>query len=430
MRKEMYCSSFWSNLYNKSDDIIMTTEEIENFNKRNIEKSNIYDVLNEIKTHSKDEIVEMMYNVSSLPNQRKYKLYLHGKELDDKYSNELVENFNISNLKEVVEPQYGVVVHRTIMKSFPTEDRVFKEENGYYIDRFMETGVYPGEPCIIYNKSKDGNWYFAKIYNYVAWIRSKDVAIGERGIIEEFYNSQEFIVVTDNKIHTVFNPLNEALSDLQLDMGVRLPIDSEWDYDTLVHDMHCEGNYVVKYPVRNSEGNLEFDRILIPFNEGVKEGYLPYTVRNILKQAFKFQGERYGWGGEFNGRDCSGFMLDVYRSFGIILPRNADEQFEKCEGRAIVMPEDMQREIRIEILRDVIPGTMTFYDGHVAMYIGEYDNDFYIIHDTLGYNKDINGEIKKFSTKGVVISNLQGVYTTDEQKEHLLAMLGINEIRK
>jgi len=52
---------------------------------------------------------------------------------------------------------------------------------------------------------------------------------------------------------------------------------------------------------------------------------LPFTRANLLRQAFRFLGERYGWGHDYQGRDCSGFVSEVYRSMGVQLPRNTSD---------------------------------------------------------------------------------------------------------
>ncbi|MCH3960309.1 MAG: NlpC/P60 family protein [Selenomonas sp.] len=39
-----------------------------------------------------------------------------------------------------------------------------------------------------------------------------------------------------------------------------------------------------------------------------------------MKQAFRFLGDEYGWGGQNNSVDCSSFTQNVYRSFGIMIP--------------------------------------------------------------------------------------------------------------
>ena len=62
---------------------------------------------------------------------------------------------------------------------------------------------------------------------------------------------------------------------------------------------------------------------LVPYNADVSVGYLPYTRRNIVAQAFKLLGDRHGWSGQNESRDASGLSMDVFASFGIRLPRNS-----------------------------------------------------------------------------------------------------------
>jgi hypothetical protein len=65
---------------------------------------------------------------------------------------------------------------------------------------------------------------------------------------------------------------------------------------------------------------------LLPANSDSSDDYLPLTRANLIRQAFKFLGERYGWGHSYDARDCSGFVSEVYRSMGVQLPRNTRDQ--------------------------------------------------------------------------------------------------------
>ena len=98
------------------------------------------------------------------------------------------------------------------------------------------------------------------------------------------------------------------------------------------------------------------------------------TRANILRQAFKFLGERYGWGHSYNARDCSGFVSDVYRSMGVWMPRNTRDQsvspglnhrlFE-LRGRSSHAP--VCGAARLEV------GDLVYIPGHVMMVIGSVD---------------------------------------------------------
>lgn len=87
------------------------------------------------------------------------------------------------------------------------------------------------------------------------------------------------------------------------------------------------------------------------------------TGSNIANFALKFVGNPYVWGGTSltNGADCSGFVMSVYRNFGIGLNRTSRAQ--ASNGRAVSLGE-------------LTPGDLVFYAAngrtisHVAMYIG------------------------------------------------------------
>ena len=55
-------------------------------------------------------------------------------------------------------------------------------------------------------------------------------------------------------------------------------------------------------------------------------GFLPFTKANISKVAFSALGNTYGWGGSLNSDDCSGYMRNVYKCFGMELARNTTWQ--------------------------------------------------------------------------------------------------------
>ena len=79
--------------------------------------------------------------------------------------------------------------------------------------------------------------------------------------------------------------------------------------------------------------------------------------RAIVETAKEYLGVQYRWGGRtFFGVDCSGLCFNAYRFNGINIWRDA--VFEKSENL---------REIPY---KDIKPGDLMFFPGHVAMYIG------------------------------------------------------------
>ncbi|MEG0772798.1 NlpC/P60 family protein [Clostridium sp.] len=425
VNKEMCQSDFWINKDKNSKKPIMTKEEIEKYNKKNISSEAIVDIFSmEEKLHS-EEVIELIKALSKEPSVTRYK---DGKPLTSEYYEKLKKNLGIHDLKDKIEIKYGLVIRRSNMKTFPTEDRVFKSPEDYDLDRFMETTAYPCEPCAIYCSSSDHKWYLARIYNYLAWIKAEDVAVGSKEKIMEYVNDKDFIVVTGKQVYTGFNPHNKEISLLPLDMGVKLPLAKEEEIEDLVFDMYPCGSYVVKFPLRNEEGKLRFTMLLMSFTEDISLGYLPYNTKNILKQAFKFQGERYGWGGEFFGRDCSGLVLDVYRTFGFTLPRNAGEQLKKGEGIKKEFGDTSSNEYKKTVFDKLVIGSAIFLDGHVGIYLGRDEKEHYMIHDTVGFYVEEGSTKKYLSTKGVVVSPISCIYTSSGT-EYLKAIIGVKTFK-
>ncbi len=79
--------------------------------------------------------------------------------------------------------------------------------------------------------------------------------------------------------------------------------------------------------------------------------------QQIADYACKFIGNPYVAGGTSltNGADCSGFVMSVYKNFGISLPRSSYSQASAGKGVSY---------------SDARPGDVIYYGGHVGIYIG------------------------------------------------------------
>jgi hypothetical protein len=89
------------------------------------------------------------------------------------------------------------------------------------------------------------------------------------------------------------------------------------------------------------------------------------SPEDLLATARPFLGVPYLWGGmTAHGIDCSGLVSRVYHANGVVLPRDADQQFESPD----VLP------VEREALR---PGDLVFFGqdakdvSHVGLYLGD-----------------------------------------------------------
>ena len=78
----------------------------------------------------------------------------------------------------------------------------------------------------------------------------------------------------------------------------------------------------------------------------------------VAQFALQFKGNPYVWGGTSltNGADCSGFVMSVYKNFGVNLPHSSTADRNVGSG--------------VGSLAEAQPGDIICYSGHVGIYIG------------------------------------------------------------
>jgi cell wall-associated NlpC family hydrolase len=205
----------------------------------------------------------------------------------------------------------------------------------------------------------------------------------------------------------VFTPERPAVSRLALDMGVRLPVLEDWPADEPVNGQHPYTGHVIELPVREADGSLALAPALLPKVADSAGDYLPLTRANIVRQAFRFLGERYGWGHSYGARDCSGFVSEVYRSMGLMLPRNTSDQGVSPAFDKRLFDDSDSRAERLVALRSLDVGHLVYIPGHVMMVVGTVDGEPWVIHDTTGFGHVApDGTFTRVPLNGVSITPL------------------------
>jgi len=135
-------------------------------------------------------------------------------------------NLNLDSLnnKEQIRVHFGLVVKRANMRSFPTDQYYYSTEETKFIDRFQENGLFPGDEVAVLLQSQDGKWLFVQSFNYSAWVIRDSIAFARREAIRDYKGRSPFLLVTGDKVRTSNNPWRPEVSEIQLDMGISLPL--------------------------------------------------------------------------------------------------------------------------------------------------------------------------------------------------------------
>lgn len=312
--------------------------------------------------------------------------------------------------------RYGLVVRRADLRTFPTRLRVFNARGDTDIDRFQESALFPGTPVTIAHESRDGRYWFVVSPLYAAWVEKERIAQGAKAAVFDYTRKTPYRVVTGASARTVHTPEQPGVSDVQLEMGVRVPLLAHWPADRPVNGQHHYTATVIELPYRDADGHLKFSPALLPRTADTAADYLPLTQANLVRQGFKFLGERYGWGHSYNTRDCSGFVSEIYRSFGVQLPRNTRDQAVSPAYNRIELADDLDHEARLKIVKTLEVGDLIYIPGHVMMVVGHEDGWPYVIHDTTGITfRDRTGDLTRVHLNGVSVTPLVPLLFNREQ---------------
>lgn len=312
--------------------------------------------------------------------------------------------------------RYGLVVHRAALRAFPTGLRVFSSAGETDIDRFQESALFPGDAVAVLHGSRDGKWLFVASERYAAWIEAAHVAVGDRGTVLGYAQRAPYVVVTGATVRTTWTPEEPRVSALQLDMGVRLPLRADWPPMQAVNGQHPYSSHVVDLPVRNADGSLALVPALVSRSADVSDDYLPLTPANLVRQSFKFLGERYGWGHSYDARDCSGFVSEIYRSFGILVPRNTRDQAVSPALDRIAFEAGDSRDKRLAAVRELQTGDLVYIPGHVMMALGHQRGLAFMIHDTNGGSwRGADGARVRAGLNGVSVTPLEPMLFGDSE---------------
>jgi cell wall-associated NlpC family hydrolase len=317
-----------------------------------------------------------------------------------------IDNRNLAIIPARQDTRYGMVVRRAALRSFPTDLRVFNSIGDTDIDRFQETALFPGTPVVIAHVSRDGQWWFVLSPGYAAWVQKQSIAEGPKAQVFNYLDATPVRVVTGAKVRTAFTPEAPRVSELQLDMGVRSPL-ANLPAGQPVNGQHPYTSWTIELPVRGEDGSLALVPALLQKNVDTAAGNLPLTPANVIRQAFKFLGERYGWGHDYEARDCSGFVSEVYRSMGVLLPRNTGDQAASPALKRLHFDNTDDRSKRMIALKALRVGDLIYLPGHVMLLIGRIGNAPYVIHDIHdGKYLDAGGQLRSMHLNGVSITPL------------------------
>jgi len=407
--------AFWIGLQAEPDRVILDRTAIEAQNAKLLQLDpSMHDLRKLPATLPREQVSGWINAISERPTRQLYDV--EGKPVPSATFDAMAADLALDKIPASQPTRYGLIVQRAAFRAFPTDLRVFSSKGDTDIDRFQETAEFPGVPVVITHASADGQWLFVLSPRYAAWTRKENVAEGSAAQVFGYADKAPYRVITGASERTVFTRERPEVSQLQLDMSTRVPLASGLAPDQPVNGQTAYAAYTLELPWRDAAGKLQFSPALLQKNTDTANDYLPLTPANIIRQSFKFLGERYGWGHSYDGRDCSGFVSDVYRSMGVQMPRDTSKQSISPALEHRLFTDKDSREARIKAAHALQVGDLVYIPGHVMMVIGQLHGQPYVIHDVGGMSyRKADGSKAHVKLNAVSVTPLLPMLFNDKQ---------------
>ncbi len=395
VKPEQLKPEYWIKRLPDANKVLKTPKELESFNQdiRAIvrDQVDIFSLPSKRKGARIREVIELQYET------------LKGRKLfglDDKYiqpdffEREVKPVENWEGIPETIETRWGAAVRQASVRALPTDVKMLEEKGDIEFDQLQFTQIKLWTPVAILHESSDGKWYFIQAMYARGWIKSEDVAVFKnRNPLKKYAKSSSFLVVTGESV--------PVYADSAFTRKLQSP-----SMGTLINlESVTPDAYAVRLPKRKEDGSAMLKRAYIKASADVSTDFLPFTQANIIRQAFKLLGARYGWGGTYNGRDCSGFTQDVFLGMGVEMPRGSKEQsFTGTQLDHYAYKEDTEK--KKEMLDNAVPGiTLLRMPHHMMIFLGKDNGQYYVIHCTWAERYSMTSDAKNRINQ-VVVSDL------------------------
>lgn len=411
--REMKTAGFWISRIAKPDAVIMDTKMIDSFNRhvqitlkltKDIRQIPIaYDgqLLKEALLNRYNDIKKQNYFDDS------------GEIVSDEFFEYIANQMALDQIVDTVKVQYGFIVRYADERFLPTEEGLYASAYDIDFDELQNSALDAATPVVILHQSADKRWFYVASELSDGWVEAATVAISEQADFESYLGATAFIVTISSKADLY---LDEGLSSFydHVRMGVKLPAVKS----------SRPGIYAAKLPISSRGGSVEFKTVYIQ-NDQASNGFLPYTPRNVLEQAFKMLNEPYGWGGMYGEQDCSRLLQEVFATVGLTLPRDSKDQAQVGQILAL-FKEDELAENKITALKKAPVGRAILpMKGHIMLYLGTVNGRPYAIHSLWGYREPTEqGDIVRVINR----TSVSDLYLGDGSKKGSL-LKRLNAIR-
>jgi cell wall-associated NlpC family hydrolase len=329
------------------------------------------------------------------------------RRISKQWFEDIIKLSNLDNFDSI--QKKAITIRNSNLRVLPSNKPIFKDYTqageGFPFDYNQQSSINLNTPLFISHYSTDKAWAYVSASFVDGWIMLKDIALVDDELIKKFRdNDQYYVATTDN-----FPIYHNGVFKDYVKLGTIFPL-TQNKLNTITKD------HQGKAYLSSIDQNQHIQKFPIEFNK-----------QNIDKLINELIDKPYGWGGLYGNRDCSLLTKDLLTPFGFPMKRNSGAQ--TTNGKYISLKNKTDEEKKEFIKQKAIPLLSLIYiQGHIALYLGIFNNEPTIFHSTWGI-KTLNGteEGRHIIGKSVISSLELGkdLKTYNPKKSYLRRTRGI-----
>lgn len=265
----------------------------------------------------------------------------------------------------------AITTQNSNLRLLPSERPAFstlEKGEGFPFDRLQQTSLPPNTPIYVHHLSHDRAWLLVQSPLAWGWLKAEKAARMSHAQIDQFMGADLLAISQDN---TSILDIDEVFM-FKAGLGVVLPLvgKEKRRWLVLVASKTHKGRAVLLTAQLARQAGARFP--------------IELSAQNLARLADGIMGQNYGWGGLYGNRDCSASLRDLFAPFGLWLPRNSFDQAHKV-GRFIDLSGMDAEGKKKAILEDGVPYlTLIWMEGHIMLYIGAWQDEPLVMHNTWG----------------------------------------------
>ncbi len=328
---------------------------------------------------------------------------------DLKKQKKIIDSTNFGEYNKHI--QYAITTKNTQVRNLPTFKPFYLKSTlpgeGFPFDYMQNTRLHVNTPLLISHYSKDEAWAFIQSPLSTGWLPRSNFAILNSQQRTKFKNAKKIVITIDNS--PIYTNNQEYL--LHVKLGAQFAIEKE-DSEFFYSYMYTRFGNKKEIRIKKESANL------MP---------LEFNKKNIFHVSSELLGEKYGWGGYLENRDCSAMTKDFLVPFGIWLPRNSASQKDSGEYLPLTGWNHKEKEMLIKTY-GIAFLSLIYLKGHVMLYVGTLDDKVMVMHNMWGIKTHTNGKTGRYVIGKAVISDLYIGENLDNVKEKSLLISRVEGI--